>query len=245
MGVITYNNVASDTLGIVVEHPPSRVMPERNVTKISVPGRNTEVLIDEGTYKNVLVPYEIAIGAYDGNFDALADKIVRWLHSSSGYARLEDSFDSTHYRMGIYAESGEIENILSKAGRAKVNFDCGPQRFLKTGDIQTTFTSSGTITNPTKHNAKPIITLKIHGNSTGTLNIAGQSISIKAMSTSSSIITLTINSEVGDAYSGSTNRNAYITMNNHEFPELKPGSNYISFSGGITEVSIIPKWWEV
>jgi phage-related protein len=38
------------------------------------------------------------------------------------------------------------------------------------------------------------------------------------------------------------NRNSTITLNNG-FPKLVPGENNISFSGGITSVEVIPKWW--
>ena len=37
----------------------------------------------------------------------------------------------------------------------------------------------------------------------------------------------------------------YVVLKNREFPKLVPGSNTISFSGGITSVEIIPRWWTI
>ena len=52
----------------------------------------------------------------------------------------------------------------------------------------------------------------------------------------------TIDSELQDAYKGTTNCNSLVTLSNG-FPKLIKGENEISFSGGITSVEVIPKWW--
>lgn len=53
---------------------------------------------------------------------------------------------------------------------------------------------------------------------------------------------IVINSEIQDAYEGTINKNSYISLNNG-FPKLGIGENEISFSGGITHIEMIPKWW--
>jgi phage-related protein len=49
--------------------------------------------------------------------------------------------------------------------------------------------------------------------------------------------------DLQNAYNGNGNRNMYIDA--PEFPVLKNGENKISFSGGITKIQIIPRWWEL
>ena len=52
---------------------------------------------------------------------------------------------------------------------------------------------------------------------------------------------MTIDSEFQDVYHGTTNCNQNVSIN--EFPKIVSGNNYISFSGGITSLEIIPRWW--
>lgn len=46
MGVITFNGIASDKLGIQVEHPPGYETPKKDYEIVHVPGRNGDVYID-------------------------------------------------------------------------------------------------------------------------------------------------------------------------------------------------------
>lgn len=235
MGVILFNGVSSEDYHIQVEHPPGYETPERDYEIIHVPGRSGDVVIDKGSYKNVDRKYEIAIGSYDRDFTSQANMISEWLHSASGYARLEDSYEPEYYRMAVYIETTSIENILSHAGRATVIFNCKPQRYLKSGDVPVVFNRAGALRNPTGFSALPVVTVK--GSGSGVLRIGGYTVAISSIDSS-----VTLNSEVQDAYSGVQNRNSTITLSNG-FPKLVPGDNEISFSGGITAVEVIPKWW--
>lgn len=53
---------------------------------------------------------------------------------------------------------------------------------------------------------------------------------------------LYIDCEIMDCYSNTTNRNTEVTFNK-SFPELSPGNNLISYTGGITSVEVTPRWW--
>lgn len=235
MGVIIYNGLSSKDFGIVVEHPPNYELPERNYDTYHVPGRNGDVIVDLGSYNNVDRSYEIAVGDLDKWFPEMAMKVSAWLHSGSGYARLEDSYEASHYRLASYHESVSIENILFHGGRATIHFNCKPQRFLKAGDKKRTFKKAGIIHNPTSFSSEPIIT--VYGTGSGVLVIGGYTVTISDIGS-----TVVINSELQDAYKGAENRNPYVTLSSN-FPRLVPGDNRISFSGGITSVEVIPKWW--
>lgn len=77
----------------------------------------------------------------------------------------------------------------------------------------------------------------VNGSGKGNLRIGDYVITISNISSY-----LTIDSELQDAYKGTTNCNSLVTLSNG-FPKLIKGENEISFSGGITSVEVIPKWW--
>jgi phage-related protein len=235
MGVITFNGISSQERGIQVERLPGYETPERDYEVIHVPGKNGDLVIDMGSYKNVSRSYQIAKGSLNGDFSSIANNISEWLHSASGYARLEDSYEPAYYRLAVYMESSSIENLWGNAGRVTINFDCKPQRFLKSGDNPVTVGSGGNLNNPTGFDSLPIITVRGSGN--GVLTIGDYIVNISSITSS-----ITINSEIQDAYNGTTNRNSTISLSNG-FPKLTAGGNRIAFSGGITSVEVIPKWW--
>lgn len=270
MGVMIFNGRSNVDVGVEVELIPDYVIPERECDVYHVPGRSGDLIIDKGSFKNSPRTYQISALTPNGQlFSNLANDISEWLCSPSGYVRLEDSYEPDYYRYACFHETNTIASIFGKAGRATINFDCKPQRYLKSGDIPVSFLSSGTIVNPTGFVALPIINVWLDSSAQGSVTIGNSAFAIAADSSGSSIDNIqdsnsdyildssnnniqafsvwniTVNSELQDAYSGTINKNSKLILNGEEFPTLKPGSNTISFSGGVTMVEVIPKWWTV
>lgn len=152
-GVITWNGVASDTLGIVVSKVPSLNRPQRKFNSYSVPGRNGDLVVMQDAYAEYEQEYEIF--ALDGaQVDARA--IVDWLYQD-GWCKLADDWEPEYYRMAYFVGPLDIETLISEAAVCTITFRCRPQRFIVEEPI--TVASGGTITNPTNHVANPIITL--------------------------------------------------------------------------------------
>lgn len=235
MGVITYNGVASSAYGIVVEHPPGYSYPKRDYEIVHVPGRNGDILFDNGSYQNVARSYEIAIGSLSREFAAMANDISKWLHSASGYARLEDTYEPDYYRMAYYEEEQDITNILFHAGRATIQFVCKPQRYLKTGETAITVNGTTTIINPSDQVSLPIV--KVYGSGSGAFTLNGATVSLSSIQNG-----MIIDSELKDSYLGATNYNNRVTLSN-DYPNLNPGSNSVSISGGVTRLEVTPRWW--
>lgn len=139
MGEIVFNGISSKEYDIQVEHPPGYQIPERDCDVIHVPGRNGDIVIDKGSYKNVERSYQIAVGSLDKDFIDLVNPISEWLHSGVGYCRLEDSYEPEYYRLAMFNENVEIDNIEFHGGRTTITFDCKPQRFFKSGDESIVF----------------------------------------------------------------------------------------------------------
>ena len=234
-GRVFFDGKDSKLFGLVVENLPSYFYAERPFNHKPVNGKNGDVLLDPGRYENVKKVYKMACYAPDRNFFESAVALSTWLHSpGSDYLRLEDSYEPTTYRMAVYEEANEVENIEGVAGKVEVTFNCMPQRFLISGDDVININSSGTtVYNPTVYPAKPI--LEVEG--VGTLSINNQSIDIYYNYNS-----LIIDCEKSNAQDlAGVNMNQYIYCD--EFPVLVAGNNTITFTEGITSVKITPRWW--
>ena len=153
MGVIIFNGLSSIDYGIQVEHPPEYEIPEREYNIISVPGRNGDLVMDNGSYKNVVRSYQISVGSLDKDYVTMANNVAKWLRGTSGYARLEDSYEPAYYKIASYSESNILSNIHQQAGRMTINFNRKPQRFLKSGDLKTIITKTSSIVNPTDYSS--------------------------------------------------------------------------------------------
>ena len=93
------------------------------------------------------------------------------------------------------------------------------------------------MTNPTKYTAKPII--EVIGSGRGSITVGRRTIEIKNITDP-----ITIDSELQEAYSDGVNQNGNIIAPDG-LPILEAGENVISYSGGITNVTISPRWWTI
>lgn len=239
MGTIFWNGVPSSSVSVVVEQPPDYRAAERDYGTAHIPGRNGDLLVDYESYKNVIQPYKIAFGSVWKTHSEMAAAVSEWLHSANGYSRLEDTYQPEYYRMAIYKEDLNLTNILNHLGRATINFECMPQRFLKSGERAISFTDKKfVLQNPTSFTSKPII--KVVGNDSGVITINGLQLLVRSIDQP-----VTIDCDLEEAYSGEISHNAFVYWPNEErvFPKLKPGLNEIEVSEGITKVEVIPRWW--
>lgn len=128
--------------GITISGSGTYNAPERDITHYEVPGRNGDLLIDNGRFKNVIVSYPVNI---EKDFTGKAKFLREFLLSHQGYFRLEDSYDTDTYRMAQFAGPITFDDIgpLNRWGKLELQFDCKPQRYLKAGD-EISYTIEGT-----------------------------------------------------------------------------------------------------
>ena len=234
MGIVVFNGISSQDLHIQVQTEPSYDFPEKDYDVTHVPGRNGDIVIDQGSWQNVSRKYNLAMDAGKISYTEVASKLVQWLHSASGYARLEDSYEPDFYRMAMYKDSGSISNIFNKAGQIDVEFTCKPQRYFKSGEAADIFVASSEYRNPTDFPAKPLV--KIHGSGSGVVGIGTYTVTINDI-----IDGMIVDSEQQDTYKDQMNCNSKVSIT--EYPKLVSGNNTISISGGVTSIEIIPRWW--
>lgn len=206
--------------------------PPKDVSTESIAGRNGDLLNDMKRWKNVDVVYSAAIiHDFSNKYEAL----ISALASRSGYQRLEDSVRPLEYRLAVFRDAVQPKNTpYNRAGQFDLLFHCKPQRFLKSGDRKIELSAAGALYNPTAFPAKPLIA--VYGTAAGTLTVGDYTVEVKSITDK-----IILDCEIQDAYLDGANLNRCVRA--PEFPELVPGKNEISWTGGITGVDIIPRWW--
>lgn len=203
MGIITYDGKTSDTFGIRVEKCPDYNSAERKVEFISVEGRNGDLVRDTGAYNNVTQTYDVYFGDENSTFQELSSAVSMWLLGSKGYCRLEDDYFPDVYRSAVYNGMIQNRNFMNIKGRSVLQFNCKPQRFLKSGETWQTITTGDSFVNDYMP-CYPVF--EITGN--GTVSYGSTSITV----TNNSGKTLYIDTELQDAYTGSIAVNPFSLM---------------------------------
>ena len=208
--------------------------PQRDVDTFEVPGRSGALLIDNGRFKNVKLEYDAYITKdFERNMTALRS----FLLAEYGYFKLEDTYHPNEYRMAAYSGPLEPDVYYARHGSFTMQFDCMPQRWLKSGDIAAKVDAGETVKiwNPTPFTALPVI--QVAG--TGTFSINSEVVTI----TTNSGATI-IDCERQECYEGTTNRNGDVSFAASKFPSLVAGENTIAAGAGVY-LQIMPKWWTV
>lgn len=223
-----------------IEKIPTVKSAKRKRTTVSVPGRNGDLHYSEDAYSNYTQPYECYFHG-DVPTPEQAHTIKAWLMASQGYLRLEDSYDPQHYRMATFIGPVDVANHINEFGRCTVSFDCAPQCFLKSGERPIVASLGMYLHNPTAFPSLPLIT--VYGSGGGVLIAGNTTVNIKELTDQ-----ITLDCEVEDAYrilADGTRENKNSCIHAPKFPALPPGDSQIVFTGGITGVTIVPRWWEL
>lgn len=154
----TFDGASSRDYGVYITGEAVYNAPKRAVEMVSIPGRNGAFALDNGRFENVEVTYPAGIFAdTETNFaDAVSD-LRNLLCSKSGYVRLSDEYNPNEYRMAVYKNGLEVTPAMLKAGEFNITFECMPQRWLTSGEAAVTVANNGTLTNPTRFDAKPLL----------------------------------------------------------------------------------------
>lgn len=231
MNTFIFAGKKSSDFGIYISGNGTYSFPERDVSKIEVPGRNGDLIIDNGRFKNVPLKYPAFVRQ---NFKKNTDAARMWLLQDSMYHRLEDSYHPEQFRLARF--TGPMDwsmRFLNLSGECELIFDCKPQRFLKSGEMPIRATSSVTLINPTVFEANPLI--RVYGES-GTLMIGNSVVQISSIDEY-----VDIDCDTQNAFKGTVNCNGNIRLG--DFPTLGAGKTGVSFEGNITQIEIIPRWW--
>lgn len=233
--MIEFNGTRSSAVRVFVEHYPPRPLPKRRSESFTVPGRSGAVIVFEDGFDNVRQRYDIFVSAEGPGLAQIASEAARWL-LVPGYCRLEDEYDRDTYRMAAFHGPTDLESVLNMYGRAQIEFDCDPRRFLKSGQLPVVLTAAAALSNPTGCEARPLISLA--GSGAGALTVGDVTLSLEevdgvTIDCEEEDCTRTIDGTVLNFNSGMSGR----------FPRLGAGVTQIGWIGDISAVTIVPRWW--
>lgn len=136
---IIFNGKSSDDFGLVVEYFPESVHAARRGELTPIPGRNGVIVREDGSFDSYVQTYQIWFRKTNENprdTYANARAVAEWLLNARGFLRLEDSYEPEFFRLARYSGSLNVETVLRNHGRATIQFDVQPQRYLKVGDVR-------------------------------------------------------------------------------------------------------------
>ena len=235
LNYLIFNGESSLDHGAYIGGQQTFNAPQRDVTKVKIPGRNGDLIRDNGRWLNIEVPYNLVIM---DEFRDNAGEIRRWLTEPVGYSRLEDTYHPDYFRLARVQGTIDFETAaFNLTGKTRVVFDCKPQRFLKTGEQEIAVSSGGKIYNQTQYDSKPLI--RVLGTGDGTVTIGDYVISLSGFTTE-----VDIDCELQDCFYDGTSQNSKVALASG-FPVLKPGNNLISFTGDVSGVRITGRWFTI
>lgn len=234
------DNVCNTDVGVTVGQF-NLSAPEPNVDTIKVPGRNGDLHIYDGSYKNrsgSCTAYVYADGGIKGEFA----KIQHWLLGSAGYRRLVTDDDQEHFIRARVVNGAEVAARLDKIAPFALKFDCMPMRYLTAGEIPVELKAAATVKNPTFYESKPLY--EITGDGTVTIGVNGDTLTVSDLGVYIYPRTMYFDAETGNAYTADEpNANIRVTSVGNLF--LNSGDNAITIEGSVESVKIIPRWCEL
>lgn len=237
--MIIWAGTSSEDVGMVIQHYPKVIIPARKREVQAVPGRSGDIIIEFDTFENYEQQYDCFLDAKQlGGLETVIPKVSDWLLGNRGYNRLEDTYFPDVYRMAYVVNSLEFTSHFNEYGWGTLTFNCAPEKYFKMGEEEITLSKNQKLFNPSSFPAKPLITLTLNG-SAGTFTLNGNNISISSGLNGNLILDI----KQHTAFNESTNKSSMIQG---EYEKLYLGKeSTFTWSGGITAVKIVPRWWTI
>lgn len=217
--------------GIIVSSRPSIASPKRRVSYIDIPGRNSSLRFDEGTYDDITIVLECTIKERNILMDKI-DYIMAWLFET-GESDLIFSFNNEKKYRAQVVNSIDFKTVFRYVAEFPIIFNCKPFKYGSENKLIEITQSKTEIISPGTIESEPIISVYCIGDITIKIN----DYQINLIDMKEKII---INSEIQDCYDNEGNSlNEKMTG---EFPRLKPGVNNIEWTGDVSKVEILPNW---
>ena len=199
--------------------------PEEDVEFIEIEGRHGYLTFKKGKYK----PVEYTVGLI---FKGKENRdIIKSKFQGSGNLILSNEPDRYYkaFVVGAIVFERQIRDIYI----CSITFRLQPFAYEEIQSAIMTFSQPYTLTNHTNTTAQPII--EVYGTGSGVLSINNTDIQIREIGEC-----IILDFELKEAYGkdGSSKNTQVLT----DYEELIVGENIISWSGGITDITIYPNW---
>jgi len=140
-----YDGLPSSVFGAYIASSNFLDGASRDVSPVMIPGRNGNLNLDNKRFNNFTLVENLYIRKdIVQNADALRQFLAA--HSTTYYP-IEEDFTPEIFRMARYSGAFAVETFDHVGGAFSIEFDCKPQRFLKSGTVMQEITSGSTLNN--------------------------------------------------------------------------------------------------
>lgn len=223
-----FNDISSRDMHVLIASPIEIIKPEERVNHVTLPGRCGELTQTEGDHIYNSYIQTVPISVYGSEF---VRPVEKWL-SGGGYVTFSSQPDLKQRARVINAVTLKKHSKNINAWTGDVQFYCEPVKgFVGEEDIEIT-ESGTTVTNPGDLTAYPLIT--VEGSGTVTITMGGNILTIPNL----------VDGWVVDSEMQWITNNGVPQMNawSGNFPALPAGNSTVMFTGGITKLTITPRW---
>lgn len=221
--IIKFAGVSNQAYGVVVTSMPAIPAPLERGEAISIPGRSGDVWRGEGAYEAVQisvtlwVPPEADLAAVRG-----------WL---SGEGKLYIGSDPYYWRARVSAVTAYTPCVFNDGWTATVTFECMPFRHAD-GGIFTVTTNPYTVGNIFTAFAEPLIEINLTADAE--ISFCGTEFALTGLTG-----TVYVDCELQECYTADGVANDHMTG---PFPVIPPGDSEISWTGGVSSMTVTPRW---
>lgn len=229
----SFNGVRSDDMRVYMLGLPTRPSTAQDGERKDVPGVAGGLWVTDGGYRRVKVSVQLEAG--DG---ADIDAVNAWLTGDGDLVFGDEPNRAYRATINTSADRSHTRRRLNRTW--KQSFDCDPFRYLyPAADMIAIANPSTKITNPGTVRSAPLI--KVNGSGDGTLMIGRSTMLLSDMDAP-----VYIDCEAKMAFTGDGTTESPRLLATQKITgdwiEIAPGDSYVVFSGGITGVSIAPRW---
>lgn len=218
------NEDSYEDYGIIINKFPALSVPERQLDEIEVLGRNGNLVVDYGTYKDIDFTFQCTLKDF-----SRIDGVKAWL---TGFDKLIMSWIPDKYYKARLINRIDIAQSLEEIGEFPLIFKAEPFGYAVNNSLITVTSPDSIINNPGTFEADPVI--KIYGSGNVDLSINNSVVHLIDIADY-----ITMDSVLQDCYKDTVLCNSQMYG---EFLELQPGSNNISWTGSVSRIEITPNW---
>lgn len=229
----TFGTIDSRDYGVYISGNGRIRIPTREYEFAAIPGRLGDVAISKQRIENEEVSYPAYIAPVNGacgnyaNYQEAFFALRNALLSAKGYQTLTDSYDSTHYREGVFVGGISADSLTNLSGGSfELVFNCSPKRFVTLPNLQV---AAGTTSNFTsaqfpsdKMNCEPIIRAFMAApNSSFSIGTSGNVTTVTY--TAPTANTFFVDCKRKDCYFlNGESANGFVQLSNYIFPAFGP-----------------------
>lgn len=244
-----YNGIDSRDLGVYIRTKQAYDKPQRDMSIISVPGRDGDLVIDNGSYKNLDMTLGLRLivpqlsGDKVTSFNYAYNKVVEWLRPTANYNVYTDSYDPDYYRYACVKSALKVTQKRYDVADFSVTFSCKPYKYAFNGDAAITLSGGAffTVENPENTESLPLMRIfnNLEYDSTADIThiftINDINYTIKNFQSP-----IDLDCETMNLYKGANNKNnLYLSAT---FPKLVPGTNTIYLTQNVSQIRLYPRW---